>query len=501
MSFKELGLKPELQVALAFKGYADPTPIQKSAIPAILSGRDVLGGAQTGTGKTAAFVLPILQYLTSYRCREKNPRALIITPTRELAQQIEQFVIDYGAELRLRSSVVFGGVGINPQIQAISKGLDILIATPGRLIDLVLQRKLNLSAVEVLVLDEADRMLDMGFIHDIKKILRVLPGHRQNLLFSATYTKSVKAFAEKILRNPVFCEVSSENAIADTVSQRVFPVGKGRKVKLLAHLITTQKWSKVLIFTRTKWGADHLTRDLGKEGIKAMAIHGDKGQTARYEALDNFKRDALKVLVATDIASRGLDIDNLPYVVNYDLPTVPEDYIHRIGRTGRAGENGLAVSLVAHEDRRNLDTIKRELSLDIKEIIVEEFYDGPAPKDGEEKKEKAPQHRPKRFANKTKGNLDKGSTQKTRGVNTGKAVSPSKSSKTKSKKTTKRDHLPTRSASNGDSPQKTVKKKTTAKGKKGSLTRGRASAVRGHNDKGFNHKGSKGNKSRGKGRK
>lgn len=500
MSFKELGLKPELQVALAYKGYADPTPIQKSAIPAILAGRDVLGGAQTGTGKTAAFVLPILQYLTSYRSREKNPRALIVTPTRELAQQIEQFVIDYGAELRLRSTVLFGGVGINPQIQAISRGIDICIATPGRLIDLVLQRKLNLSAVEVLVLDEADRMLDMGFIHDIKKILRVLPGHRQNLLFSATYTKSVKAFASKILRNPVFCEVSAENAIADTVSQRIFPVGKGRKVALLAHLIKTQHWSKVLIFTRTKWGADHLTRDLGREGVKAMAIHGDKGQTARYEALDNFKRDALQVLVATDIASRGLDIDNLPYVVNYDLPTVPEDYIHRIGRTGRAGEKGIAISLVAQEDRRNLDKIKKELVLDIKEVIVDEFYDGPQTGDTS-KKEKAPQHRPKRFANKVSGDLSKGSSQKSRGVNENRVNRPKKGTQTKSKKTTKRDHLPTRSSSENTSDKKSNRKQSNSKGKKGSLKRGRASAIRGYNDKGYKHKSSPGSKKRGKGKK
>lgn len=494
MSFKELGLKPELQVALAYKGYADPTPIQKSAIPAILSGRDVLGGAQTGTGKTAAFVLPILQYLSGYRSREKNPRALIITPTRELAQQIEQFVIDYGAELRLRSTVLFGGVGINPQIQALRGGVDICIATPGRLIDLVMQRKLILSAVEVLVLDEADRMLDMGFIHDIKKILRGLPGHRQNLLFSATYTKSVKAFADKILRNPVYCEVSSENAIADTVTQRVFPVGKGRKVKLLAHLISTQKWSKVLVFTRTKWGADHLTRDLGKEGIKALAIHGDKGQTARYEALDNFKRDALQVLVATDIASRGLDIDNLPYVVNYDLPTVPEDYIHRIGRTGRAGEKGLAVSLVAHEDRRNLSTIKESLEIDIKEVIVDEFYDGPKQNEDEVPKEKDPKHRPKRFANKTKSDPSKGSTPKTKGVQQP-GTPKKKSGPTASKKTTKRDHLP-KSSSSSDS-----KKKKSTTGKKGSLTRGRASAVRGHNDKGYKHKSAPGSHKKGKGRK
>lgn len=497
MSFKELGLKPELQVALAYKGYADPTPIQRSAIPAILSGRDVLGGAQTGTGKTAAFVLPILQYLTSYRCREKNPRALIITPTRELAQQIEQFVIDYGAELRLCSSVVFGGVGINPQIQAIAKGLDILIATPGRLIDLVLQRKLNLSAVEVLVLDEADRMLDMGFIHDIKKVLRVLPGHRQNLLFSATYTKSVKAFASKILRNPVFCEVASENAIADTVQQRVFPVGKGRKVALLAHLITTQKWSKVLIFTRTKWGADHLTRDLGKAGVKAMAIHGDKGQTARYEALDNFKRDALQVLVATDIASRGLDIDNLPYVVNYDLPTVPEDYIHRIGRTGRAGEKGMAISLVANEDRRNLRNIEENLGLDIKEVIVDEFYDGPHK--SKPQQSPAQKDKPATSLRKTSGDLSKGSTQKRRGVQDNRKKPTKKSGPTPSKKTTKRDHLPTQE--NSKDSKNSKKKSPSTKSKKGALTKGRASAVRGHNDKGYTHKSSTGSKKRGKGRK
>jgi ATP-dependent RNA helicase RhlE len=360
MSFSDLGLKPELLRAVADKGYDTPSPIQVQAIPAVLAGRDVLAGAQTGTGKTAGFVLPILQRLAG-PAADRAPRALVLTPTRELAAQVAQSARDYGKYVPLRITQVFGGVNINPQISALRSGCDILVATPGRLLDLAQQRAADLSKVEVLVLDEADRMLDMGFIHDIKRVIKLLPPKRQNLLFSATYSDDIRALAERLLHNPLSIQVAPRNVPIELVEQRAYRVQKEQKRHLLAHLIREGGWPQVLIFTRTKHGANRLTQQLEGAGIRAAAIHGNKSQAARVKALDMFKHGQVTALVATEVAARGLDIKELPHVVNYELPNVPEDYVHRIGRTGRAGSLGQAVSLVSSDEHGLLRDIERVL--------------------------------------------------------------------------------------------------------------------------------------------
>lgn len=361
MPFTDLGLVAELSSAVAAKGYQTPTPIQAQAIPTILEGRDLMGGSQTGTGKTAAFTLPMLQRLSSGQSRPKSPRGLVLTPTRELAAQVGESVATYGKELKLTSAVIFGGVGMNPQVDRLRRGVDILVATPGRLLDHVGQGTLDLSRVEIFVLDEADRMLDMGFIHDIRKVLKLLPARRQNLLFSATYSSEIKELADGILHNPVLVEVARRNTAAELVTQVIHPVAKSEKRTLLSKLIKEGNWSQVLVFTRTKHGANRLAEQLGTDGIPAAAIHGNKSQTARTKALDDFKSNRIRVLVATDVASRGIDIRLLPHVVNFELPNVPEDYVHRIGRTGRAGEEGCACSLVSADERGLLKDIEKVL--------------------------------------------------------------------------------------------------------------------------------------------
>ncbi|MWJ26611.1 DEAD/DEAH box helicase [Halomonas sp. ZH2S] len=366
MSFSELGLHADLLRAVTAQGYTTPTPIQQQAIPAVLSGRDLLATAQTGTGKTAGFTLPMLQRLSEgKRPGKRQVRALVLTPTRELAAQVGQSVATYGQHFSMRSHVIFGGVGQQPQVDALKPGLDVLIATPGRLLDLLQQRHVDLSAVEILVLDEADRMLDMGFIHDIKRLLRVMPKQRQNLLFSATFSTEIQGLATQLMDNPAIIEVARRNTTAETVEQAVYHVDRVRKRELLAHLIQQYGWHQVLVFTRTKHGANRLAEQLSKESIPAMAIHGNKSQSARTRALTAFKGGELQVLVATDIAARGLDISELPHVVNFDLPNVPEDYVHRIGRTGRAGSEGEAVSLVCIDEKDLLKGIERLIKRDL----------------------------------------------------------------------------------------------------------------------------------------
>jgi ATP-dependent RNA helicase RhlE len=359
MSFADLGLKPELLRAVDEKGYSVPTPIQAQAIPAVLAGGDVLAGAQTGTGKTAAFVLPILQKLGGPGGR--SPRALVLTPTRELAAQVAESARTYGRYVGLRTVVVFGGVSINPQIDALHKGCDVLVATPGRLLDLAEQGALDLRSVECFVLDEADRMLDMGFIPAIRRVVKLLPAQRQNLMFSATYSDDIRQLSGRILRNPVSIEVSARNATAERVDQQVFRVPKDHKRHLLAHLIDDGNWHQVLVFTRTKHGANRLSQQLESAGIRSAAIHGNKSQGARVRALADFKANKIVALVATEVAARGLDIKELPHVVNYELPNVPEDYVHRIGRTARAGGSGSAVSLVSPDETPLLKDIERML--------------------------------------------------------------------------------------------------------------------------------------------
>jgi len=373
MSFELLGLRVDLLRAVATQRYARPTPIQIQAIPEILAGHDLLAGAQTGTGKTAAFVLPLLQRLSEKGHPQRHPRALILTPTRELAAQVGERVRAYGLHLSLRSGVVFGGVGMQPQVNQLQRGVDVLIATPGRLLDHAGRRTVDLSRVEILVLDEADRMLDMGFIHDIRRILRLLPERRQNLLFSATYSDDIRRLADGLLNRPKHVEVARRNTAAETVTQAAHPVDKGRKRELLAHLFHREGWHQVLVFTRTKAGANRLAEHLGREGIAAAAIHGNKSQSARARALDDFKRGSVRALVATDIAARGLDIANLPQVVNFELPNVAEDYVHRIGRTGRAGTGGHALSLVSHDERGLLHGIQRLLRKEIALAPVDGF--------------------------------------------------------------------------------------------------------------------------------
>jgi ATP-dependent RNA helicase RhlE len=371
MSFDTLGLKPELLRAVADKGYTVPTPIQSQAVPAVLSGRDVLAGAQTGTGKTAGFTLPLLQKLGARGGR--NPRALVLTPTRELAAQVEQSVKDYGKYLDLRSLVIFGGVSEKPQIDRLRLGCDILVATPGRLLDLAEQRAVSLSEVQIFVLDEADRMLDMGFIHDIKRVLRMLPAQRQNLMFSATYSDDIRDLANRFVKDPVSLQVTPRNATADRVEQSAYRVPKDHKRHLLAHLIKEGNWHQVLVFTRTKHGANRLCQQLERAGIPSMAIHGNKSQNARVRALEDFKENRITALVATEVAARGLDIKELPHVVNYELPNVPEDYVHRIGRTARAGSTGAAVSLVSPDELPLLKDIEKVLKRQVEFAPVPKF--------------------------------------------------------------------------------------------------------------------------------
>ncbi|MEY4590636.1 MAG: hypothetical protein RL497_2712 [Pseudomonadota bacterium] len=359
-AFAHLGLSDDLLRAIEDKGYTAPSPIQERAIPAILEGRDVMAAAQTGTGKTAGFTLPLLQLLRPGKSAASNRcRALVLTPTRELAAQVGESVATYGQHMGLRSTVVYGGVKINPQMMALRKGADVLIATPGRLMDLHQQNAVNFNDVEILVLDEADRMLDMGFIHDIKKILALLPAKRQNLLFSATFSDDIRQLAMGILHEPIEINISPKNSTAETVDQWIHPVDKTRKAELLSHLITSRDWRQALVFTRTKHGANKLAAFLNKEEIRSSAIHGNKSQAARLKALEDFKRGRVNILVATDIAARGLDIVELPQVVNFDLPNVPEDYVHRIGRTGRAGSKGRAISLVSADEFHQLWDIEK----------------------------------------------------------------------------------------------------------------------------------------------
>ena len=383
MSFATLGLCEPLVRAVNECGYTEPTPIQVQAIPAVLKGGDLLAAAQTGTGKTAGFTLPILQRLEMTPAVKlpngRHPiRVLVLTPTRELAAQIHESVRDYGRHLHHTAACVFGGVNINPQITQLRGRVDILVATPGRLLDHVGQRTVDLSHVEILVLDEADRMLDMGFIHDIRKVLKLLPARRQNLLFSATFSDEIRTLTQGLLNNPATVEVARRNAPAEAVEQTVIEVEKGAKRAVLSHLIRTRQWFQVLVFTRTKHGANRLAEQLGKDGIEAMAIHGNKSQNARTRALAQFKEGSLQVLVATDIAARGLDIEELPQVVNYELPNVPEDYVHRIGRTGRAGASGRALSLVASDERSELHDIERLLKRQLSREVIDDFDIGAA---------------------------------------------------------------------------------------------------------------------------
>lgn len=379
MSFTNLGLSQQLLRAIKEQGYDTPTPIQQKAIPIVIEGKDVLAAAQTGTGKTAGFTLPLLEKLSQTKptMHKKQIRALVLTPTRELASQVAQSISDYGKYTPYRSTVIFGGVGINPQLATLRKGVDIVIATPGRLLDIAGQEGIDLSRLECFILDEADRMLDMGFINDIKKLMKLLPKKRQTLLFSATFSPEIKALASGLLNNPTLVEAARQNKTADQISQVVHFVDKSRKRELLSQLIKTKNWQQVLVFTRTKHGANKLTQQLEEYGISAMAIHGNKSQGARTKALASFKANEIRVLVATDIAARGIDIDQLPHVVNYELPNVPEDYVHRIGRTGRAGRSGEAVSLVCIDEHGLLKAIEKFIKHEIKKVEIEAFKPDP----------------------------------------------------------------------------------------------------------------------------
>ncbi|PZU40168.1 MAG: RNA helicase [Acidovorax sp.] len=384
MTFEELKLAPAILRAVQEQGYDNPTPIQAQAIPAVLAGHDLLAGAQTGTGKTAAFTLPMLHRLAEGQPPRsqfggKGVRALVLTPTRELAAQVEESVRGYGKYLDLNSTVIFGGVGMNPQIERIKRGVDVLVATPGRLLDLQQQGFMDLSTVEILVLDEADRMLDMGFIHDVKKVLALLPQSKQSLLFSATFSDDIRELANSLLKNPQSIQVTPRNTTVQRISQVIHPVGRGKKKQVLLHIIQEHDWSQVLVFTRTKFGANNVAEYLTKNGVSAMALHGNKSQSARTQALEGFKTGQIRALVATDIAARGIDIDDLPHVVNYEIPNVPEDYVHRIGRTGRAGREGHAVSLVCMDEEGFMMEIERFT----KQEIPVQVIDGFGPDEGE----------------------------------------------------------------------------------------------------------------------
>ena len=382
MKFEELNLAPAILQAVQEQGYDTPTPVQAQAIPFVLAGHDLLAGAQTGTGKTAAFMLPILHKLSLAEAGRnkfggKAIRALVLTPTRELAAQIQESAKDYGKYLSLQSTVVFGGVGMKPQVDRVKRGVDVLVATPGRLLDLQGQGLLDLSSIEILVLDEADRMLDMGFIHDVKKILALVPKDKQSLLFSATFSDEIRDLAATLLKNPQSIQVTPSNTTVQRISQVIHPVGRGKKKEVLVHIINLHNWSQVLVFTRTKFGANNVADYLTKNGIKSMALHGNKSQTARTQALAEFKSGDIRVLVATDIAARGIDIEDLPHVVNYEIPNVSEDYVHRIGRTGRAGASGEAVSLVCLDEEGFMMEIERFTKQEIPVQILEGF--GPEP--------------------------------------------------------------------------------------------------------------------------
>ncbi|PKO44499.1 MAG: RNA helicase [Betaproteobacteria bacterium HGW-Betaproteobacteria-22] len=398
LNFNELGLSEPILRAISDAGYTHPTPIQSKAIPMVLTGGDLLAGAQTGTGKTAGFTLPILHLLNQKPLADASkarPRCLMLSPTRELAAQIEESVKTYGKYLPITSAVIFGGVNINPQITRLKKPLDILVATPGRLLDHISQKTLDLSGIEILVLDEADRMLDMGFIRDIKKILALLPKQRQNLLFSATFSDEIKTLADSLLHNPGFVEVARRNTASELVEQTVHMVPQAHKRELVSYLVKANDWQQVLVFTRTKHGANRLAEKLIKDGIEAAAIHGNKSQGARTKALAGFKAGEVRVLVATDIAARGLDIDQLPQVVNFELPNVPEDYVHRIGRTGRAGSSGAAVSLVDREEIKLLKDIEKLIKREITKVAVEGFTPATNP-EPEAPRAPRPQHGQKR---------------------------------------------------------------------------------------------------------
>ncbi|MBO9516350.1 MAG: DEAD/DEAH box helicase [Variovorax sp.] len=384
MNFDELKLAPAILKAVHEQGYETPTPIQAQAIPLVLEGHDLLGGAQTGTGKTAAFTLPLLHRLSMTRSATNKfggtgVRALVLTPTRELAAQVEESVRAYGKYLQLSSTVIFGGVGMNPQIDRLKRGVDVLVATPGRLLDLQQQGMLDLSTVQVLVLDEADRMLDMGFIHDVRKVLALVPKDKQSLLFSATFSDEIRDLAAGLLRDPQHIQVTPRNTTVQRITQVIHPVGRTKKKALLAHIINEHNWSQVLVFTRTKFGANNVAEFLTKNGIEAMALHGNKSQSARTQALAGFKSGAIRALVATDIAARGIDIDELPHVVNYEIPNVSEDYVHRIGRTGRAGASGEAVSLVCLDEEGFMQEIERFTKQQIPVKVIEGF----GPEEGE----------------------------------------------------------------------------------------------------------------------
>ena len=382
MNFEELNLAAAIVKAVREQGYETPTAIQAQAIPLILEGRDLLGGAQTGTGKTAAFTLPMLHRLSMSRSAQNKfggtgIRALVLTPTRELAAQVEESVRTYGKYLQLSSTVIFGGVGMNPQISKLKKGVDILVATPGRLLDLMQQGMLDLGQVQMLVLDEADRMLDMGFIHDVKKVLAAVPKEKQSLLFSATFSDEIRELAAGLLKDPQSVQVTPRNTTVQRITQVIHPVGRGKKKALLAHIINEHNWSQVLVFTRTKFGANNVAEFLEKNGITAMALHGNKSQAARTQALAGFKSGDVRALVATDIAARGIDIDDLPHVVNYEIPNVSEDYVHRIGRTGRAGNDGAAINLVCLDEEGFMQDIERFTKQDIPVRVIDGF--GPEP--------------------------------------------------------------------------------------------------------------------------
>ena len=400
MSFKDLGLKDALLRAIKEKGYTTPSPIQEKAIPHILAGKDVLASAQTGTGKTAGFTLPVIQYLSETKHPKYRPiRALILTPTRELAAQVYDNVKEYSSYLNIKSTVIFGGVKAASQIATLRKGVDFLVATPGRLLDLHNQKVISFKRVDVFVLDEADRMLDMGFVRDINKIISYMPSKRQNLLFSATFSKEIKQLAQNLLKNPVMVEAEPENSTAEMVNQKVYRVNKKQKTIIITNLIKEGNWNQVLVFMRTKHGANKLTKKLLQSGVSAAAIHGNKSQGARTKALENFKSNAVRVLVATDIAARGLDIPLLPHVVNYELPNVPEDYVHRIGRTGRAGASGQAISLVCSEETEYLKEIEKLLGTRLADEIIEGF----------EPTDNTP---PKRAASQSKGAFKRSSSKK-----------------------------------------------------------------------------------------
>ncbi len=388
MTFLNLGLSRELLKAIFEQGYTQPTPIQQQAIPAILQGKDVFASAQTGTGKTAGFTLPLLHNLNNTSLNKSDrPRALILLPTRELAQQVGDSVRTYGKYLSLRSAVIYGGVAIKPQIHSLRQGVDIVVATPGRLLDHLEQKNLNLSQIEILVLDECDRMLDMGFIHDIRKILAKLPSSsRQTLMFSATFSTTIRQLANTLLTSPTLIEVAPRNTASEQVEQIVHLVDRDRKRELLAYTISFHNWKQVLVFTRTKHGASRLAEQLAKDGLTTAAIHGNKSQSARMKALNDFKQGRVRVLVATDVASRGLDIERLPYVVNYELPNVPEDYVHRIGRTGRAGKEGRAVSLVCQDEYEYLESIEKLLNQTLVKEVISGYEPNSLPADSELKR-------------------------------------------------------------------------------------------------------------------